>query len=339
MLSPAGHGSLPRDREPEAGQRVPVEVEERQVLVRIRRTARDRDERGLPVHGTRAERAGNALGDRLKVAEEVPLPLRRRRIPSVKLAGIGHEVPGSIEVVERPRVGRLDDHNLLPVARGEIVEVLSKVRQRAVPPRIEGNADDIVVESGVLEVIEEPPAENVAGTVVHVDDGLRLVGGIEAVAHRRDAGRKKARELRPLLRGVPGAPLPAHATVVPQEAAADLVPDLDVLRKRTRVAEPADDRVRVRVDGVDERRGVQTFPGRGLRLVSRVGPRVGVVEIEQEIVARHAHLLRERECRVETVPRLRRHVPQPQANESEPVVLEDVERVRGLAVDSILHPE
>ena len=169
-------------------------------------------------------------------------------------------------------VGRLDHHDVLAVAGHQVEQVGLQVTQRPVPVDVLRDGDDVEGDAARDGVVEPPDVPAVVAALGQVQHHL---GRRRRRPHGRAAGLEQRGQPVPV---VPPAVGPEHATV-------DFVAYLGHVGRGVLCAQRGDDRIRVVVEGLRQLVEGQACPGGRLVLLARVGPGVGVVEVDQQLHA------------------------------------------------------
>ncbi len=235
----------------------------------------------------------------------------------------------------------------LVVAAVALGHVLAEPVQCAVIEGIEALADDVEVDVGVGEVVEVPLGDGPVAAAVDVDynlDGLVGGGGPHAAHARLD----QPDEVLPLLgiivgigEGLDSAGVhldvgvrDLHVAQRPEHAAGDFVAHLDHVGHDARLLELRDQVLAIFLDLLFESVHVEVPPGNRSFLMLRVGPGVGIVDVEQEHRAGRFDLFRQLNGVFEIVVRSLpyRRDEHSQAERVPPVTVHDVDFGVGLAV-------
>ena len=228
--------------------------------------------------------------DRQEVAVEGELTTGRDRVPAFGLGGLPDEVSGGVAVGQGPRVLRLSDDDVLAELGGQLVDVVAQRGHRAVEERVVRQPDDVEGHPTGDEVVEEPVAVDVVAALVEVQHHPQLVVRRVGRSGALDAGLEQRRQVVPA--GVRG---PVELTRRPQHPVADLVADRHHADRRALPCECRDDVVGVAAHGVGQCGQILALPrGRGV-LVLRVGPEVGVVDVQVHLHPGGHDLSRQRE--------------------------------------------
>jgi hypothetical protein len=131
-------------------------------------------------------------------------------------------------------------------------------------------------------------------------------------------------------------PVVGKLAVGPQHAAGLFVAHLHHVRQHAGIAEGVDGVARVRVDRIHQLLVLQLLPRNRSDLMRRVGPVVGVVEVEQKSEAQRLGLLRfgdgVREIIGQLVWRVFRRVEEAQPHPAVTVTAQNLQSLRGFAV-------
>ncbi|MNN66874.1 hypothetical protein D3C81_1824740 [compost metagenome] len=128
---------------------------------------------------------------------------------------------------QRPRIGGFHHNNIFVITLCQVAEILLQISQSTVPPRIKGQADDIILYAVLLEAVKKPAAGVIVSAPVNVDHNRQLRRDLPGSGNPR---LHQFSEPGPLLLRII---LPVYPALFPQEARCDLVSDLHHIRQRS----------------------------------------------------------------------------------------------------------
>ena len=156
-------------------------------------------------------------------------------------------------------------------------QVLAQVVQAAVPPGVVRLPDDVVVDAVLQALVEEPLGALLVAAVVDVDHDLRARGASPRPARRRGCRPSAGRRSCPNSAGsLPSGHIMPAMISLPICTMSGITP---ASRKAAIVSR------RVLEHGLHQFVVRLAFPGLGKELLLRIGPGVGVVIVQQELVA------------------------------------------------------
>ncbi len=222
-----------------------------------------------------------------------------------------------------PVVRHFHEDDILLVLVGHENQVLSKIEQRAVPPRIIRLPDDIVVDAVRMPLVEESLCLDFVAPPVDMNHNQGTLGVASSHIDAVNAGHHQLGKIIPIVR---------QLAVRPEHPVDDFVAGLNHIRHDAGLPKGDD-----RIPRVFEHRlyqfGVRlALPCLRDILFARISPGVRVVIVQQEFEAKLIRFFGKSDGVIEVVRQTRWCVEQPQADPVVAVIPEDLKAALSLAI-------